>query len=668
LSKALLEIALEDHVTASCAKAATTTDIAIRAEVQPTPVAVDASHFAELAASGFFDSAAEADVEKALDDVLSGLRAVEGLEDGGHVSVGLVSRGFASAEFVRLVEGAVKAKLKAEAKGLIRARLVGKTAPRDEFDRFALNAVAAVEAALGLVYRVVRERWRAVASVDVDERENCVHVLEKSPRGVKVYKREVVHYLYYEVGDVVYGDARAEGVVVLVFLGGEKTIRVEVLAKSVVNAPARFEEVEWGGERRLRLAIAKINRVGGAGNYVAEIRVKLERLSVEVSNDSPASVEGLRGLLVTDAFGKEIRTPDPLLIKTFASRFKRVRIEVAGVSHTEAGPALVFKAVALDGKPFEKLFEDIAERYGVELWNVVEKAKGMWLETLYKLRHDISRVAEEAAEVGRREGIEAGRRTLVEGLSRLFEEREKEALNAGRLDDALAIAVAGRLMLGIVNSPREWLSLLVGDGVVNVAHKRLGFSAKYAEVAEVVLRLLVAWVGAYRAGIRVEKENGVAVYADAEDAAKVLKVVLSGEVLENATSLARSWNGLAGSDAPKLISLLALAQLLGVVEGRWAVELWLAHKAATIPTLPWWPRRLIGSSPEWREWTKWSGLREVSTSTSNYVMWRPFLGWPRLGYTQTFATSVSTATRVARRRRGGFLRRWLSGSAPRWCS
>jgi len=31
---------------------------------------------------------------------------------------------------------------------------------------------------------------------------------------------------------------------------------------------------------------------------------------------------------------------------------------------------------------------------------------------------------------------------------------------------------------------------------------------------------------------------------------------------------------------------LALAQLLGVVEGRWAVELWLAHKAATTLAKP----------------------------------------------------------------------------------
>jgi len=43
----------------------------------------------------------------------------------------------------------------------------------------------------------------------------------------------------------------------------------------------------------------------------------------------------------------------------------------------------------------------------------------------------------------------------------------------------------------------------VGDGVVNVAHKRLGLSAKYAEVAETVLCLLAVWAGAYGAGIRV---------------------------------------------------------------------------------------------------------------------------------------------------------------------
>jgi len=128
------------------------------------------------------------------------------------------------------------------------------------------NAMAAVETALDLVDRVVREKWEAVARVDEAGRENYVHVFEKSPRGFKVYKRDVVHFLRCEVGDVVHGDAKAKGVVVLVFLGGEKTIRVEVLAKSIASIPARFEEVEWSGERWLRLAVAKINRVSGAEN------------------------------------------------------------------------------------------------------------------------------------------------------------------------------------------------------------------------------------------------------------------------------------------------------------------------------------------------------------------------------------------------------------------
>jgi len=141
-------------------------------------------------------------------------------------------------------------------------------------------------------------------------------------------------------------------------------------------------------------------------------------------------------------------------------------------------------------------------------------------------------------------------------------------------------------MLGIVNSTREWLSLLAGDGVVNFVHKTLGFSAKYAEVAEAALRLLAVWAGAYGAGIRVKEREHKAEYASSKDAARVLNALLTGEVLERAMTLARSWSGLAGSDAPKVISLLALAQLLGVVEGKWAVELWLAHKAATTPTPP----------------------------------------------------------------------------------
>jgi len=57
--------------------------------------------------------------------------------------------------------------------------------------------------------------------------------------------------------------------------------------------------------------------------------------------------------------------------------------------------------------------------------------------------------------VGRREGVEAGRGALSEGLRRLFEEKEREALNAGRREEALAIAVAGRLTLGIPNSQRS---------------------------------------------------------------------------------------------------------------------------------------------------------------------------------------------------------------------
>ena len=201
-----------------------------------------------------------------------------------------------------------------------------------------------------------------------------------------------------------------------------------------------------------------------------------------------------------------------------------------------------------------------------------------------KLSADIKRVADEVAEVGRKEGVETGRRALVEGLRRLFKEREREALNAGRRDEALTIAVAGRLLLDLVNSQWEWLSLLVGDGTVDIGGKTFGFTAKYAKVAETVLHLLKVWAGAYEAEIRVKER--AAMYSSAEDVAKVLRALLTGDVLGHAISLAKSWSGLAGSNAPKLISLLALAQLLGVVKDRWAVELWLAHKAATTLTPP----------------------------------------------------------------------------------
>jgi len=571
-------MALEDHVPASCAKAATTTDIAIRAEVQSTPVAVDVSHFAEPAAMGFFGSATEADVDKALDDVLRGLRAVEGLEEGR--LAGHVSKGYASADFARFVEKAVKAKLKAEAKRLIRASPAGGVI-QGEFGRFAANAAATVEVALSLVYEVLGQKWEAVARVGVVE--NYAHVDRELAEVFDVRKRDVVHFLRYKVGDVVYGGARAKGVVVLVFLGGEKTIRVEVLAKSAAGPlPVRFEEVECGGERWVRLAMVKIHRPSGTEKCVAQIRPRL-RLVAYVSGDA-AGVEGLRGLLVTDASGKVIGTPDPLLIKLFVRHFEKVEVEVADVTHTKAGPVLKFRAKALDEEPFKEIFGYIAERYGKSLEKVVREAKVMWLETMRKLGADIIQVANKAEEVGKRDGVEEGRKALVEGLKHLFEEKEREALNVGRSDDALAIAVAGRLMVGIVNSQKEWLSLLVGDGVMEIGGKTLGFSAKYAEVAEAVLRLLAVWAGAYGAEIRAKKHETV--YTSAEDAAKVLKAIFTGEVLEYATSLAKSWSGLASSHAPKLISLLALAQLLGVVKGKWAVELWLAHKAIATSVKP----------------------------------------------------------------------------------
>ena len=153
----------------------TSAEVAAAASIQTAGnhvlATVDAFQPAEQAAIGLFDTAAEADVDKALDDVLKGLRAMEGLEEGGLARVGHVSKGFASADFARLVEGVVKAKLKAEveaeARRLIKAVRVGEAGPRDEFDRFALNAAAAVEVTLNLVYNALGQKWEAVARIDI---------------------------------------------------------------------------------------------------------------------------------------------------------------------------------------------------------------------------------------------------------------------------------------------------------------------------------------------------------------------------------------------------------------------------------------------------------------------------------------------------------------------
>jgi len=53
--------------------------VLIQTATQHVLAAADVFQFAELAAGGFFDTAADADVDKALDRVVEGLRAVEGL-------------------------------------------------------------------------------------------------------------------------------------------------------------------------------------------------------------------------------------------------------------------------------------------------------------------------------------------------------------------------------------------------------------------------------------------------------------------------------------------------------------------------------------------------------------------------------------------------------------
>jgi len=303
----------------------------------------------------------------------------------------------------------------------------------------------------------------------------------------------------------------------------------------------------------------------------------------------------------------------------------------------------------------------------VELWEVVRKAKSMWLGTMYKVHHDINRVAEEAAKVGSKEGVEAGRRTLVEGLRHLFEEREQEAFNADRREEALAIAVASHLLLGIVNSPREWLSLLVGDGVIDVAAGRW---ASQPNTPRWLRQSFASWpcgLARIKRKLRV-KENGVAVFASAKDMAKVLRALLVSDVLEYGTALAKSWSGLAGPNAPRLILLLALAQLLGVVEGKWAVELWLAHKVATTPT----PLEVFKVLEDL--FTRLKGVDKVEWSERGVSVYFRLQGVEGVSRAVTLrlytnlATSTSTANRVVGLRRRGSLAWWQMSCARQWSS
>jgi len=564
-------LALQDCTSAAFAGVKATTGALTQTAAQHTLATINPPQFTVTDVRDVYGFVVKADVDADLDHVVEGLRAVEGR---GSLGAGWVSAGYISANFALFVKVAVQAKLRMERVGIVRAgvmcKAVRRVSSQDSANKFVENAAGAVEAALGLAYAVLTAEWRPAAWVEVSGRENYAHASEELAEELDVRKKDKVYYLRYDVGDVAYGDVKVSGAVVLVFLGGEKTVRVETLAKYVVGIPTHFEEVEWGGKRWVRLATASISKPSGVQRYIAHIEPRVAGLESEARMSRVFSLDSLAGLLLTDAAGGiALRTPDPLLLKRFSMHFERVRLEMTDVVHTEAGLTLQFKAITHDDEPFRELLGDIAEKYGVRLWELLRKAKGMAVDAIAKLSKGIDRVAEEAARAGREGGAEVGRRALLESLKRLFEEKEREAFNAGRRGEALAVAVAGRLLLKAVESPMGWLSLLVGDGVVDVARKRLGFSAKPAEVAVAVLSLLAVWAGAY--GAKVKVRGNMAEYTSVSDVEKVLRAVLVGEALEFASSLVKSWNGLAGSHAPKLVSLLALAQLLGVVEGKWAV-------------------------------------------------------------------------------------------------
>jgi len=81
LSKALLDAAFEDHAPASCAKAATATDVAIRAAAQHAPATADAAQFAKPAADSFFSlTGVREDRRAALEELREAVERVRGLE------------------------------------------------------------------------------------------------------------------------------------------------------------------------------------------------------------------------------------------------------------------------------------------------------------------------------------------------------------------------------------------------------------------------------------------------------------------------------------------------------------------------------------------------------------------------------------------------------------
>jgi len=603
LSKALLDTAFKDHAPASFTKAATATDVAIRAEAQHAPATADAAQFAKPAADSFYGLPTTAKEGKRT--TLEGLREAvervrelaaqaasplfgpwEPLEGVKEVGEALIDKVVSFARLKGLGEGA-------EGKFVKLPAAVGGGA--SAFNALGDEKVAkAAREAASAIQRVVEKAWAtvrpavAIASRALANAKPAPELVglgnEDFRRAFNVAGDRRPLYFVYSVGDVEYGAVKARGVRAVAFVSGEKMLRIEILAEGVKGLAA--ERVRTWGREWFRLATFHIETESGVVQLTPRVGVSAQ-LSIE-----PVLAERLSALVLTDAGagGVYLGSPDPILHLLYALAVGETVVKVRGIMFTEAGPTLHLESRA-PAERVNHLYKDVARELGkVEVEMGVREfrqwAKSKAVEAIGKYAEEVKRIAKEAKSV---EELRAKLIELFDKAMRDAAEEYRRTRSEKALWRAVGAAAAKEFIAVNVGDPVWWALLLLGDGVVRPRDHAIGFAAKPAEAAEAVMHLFARVMGV---PLEVQREGKDAVLSrDASRTAveRLFKRLEEARVGNTPASqllaaVAGCWLGVGtgGSDPPKLLSLLALRELTAGKEDKW-LGAWLSYEAEVTP-------------------------------------------------------------------------------------
>jgi len=399
-------------------------------------------------------------------------------------------------------------------------------------------------------------------------------------------------YFVYSVGVVEFGAVRARGVRAVAFMGGKKTLRIEVLAEGVEGL-AKVEKVRTLGREWVRLATFEMEAESGLVQLIPRVEISAQ-VKVDVKEAERRALAWLAALALTDAEkgGERLGSPDPMLHLLYTLAVGEAVVRVKRVMFTETGPTLQLETKA-SAKRVNWLYEDVVRELDeagvvVGVRELRLRAKSAAVEVIGEYAGEVKKIAREAR------GVEELRVKLVQ----LFDEAMKKAADEYRrtrseeaLWRAVGATVAKKFFAENVDDPVWWTSLLLGDGVIRPRDQELGFSAVPTEAAEAVMHVFARVMGV---PLEVQRGKGTAVLTRGASRAAVEKLfrrleeakIGGASAIHFLTAVAEWWLGVGtgGSDPPKLLSLLALRELASGKEGEW-LGAWLSYEAV-VTTVP----------------------------------------------------------------------------------